>query len=227
MSVKRITIVLIALGVIAGFIYLGVQDAVKTKDNLEFQKVQLKSRQTEIKELNMKYERLNQDLNKASEQKETDKAEVERLQKEKNELEQQKLDLERQLQAKLEQKSKLAQASERAINAATMTQTASASSAPSGGSVESIVRRAAIRHGLNPDWFVQLAMCESTMNPNAVNYNYYENGHPSGLFQHISGYWPSRAAQYGYAGASVFDAEANANVTAAMWVGGSHLWECQ
>ena len=75
---------------------------------------------------------------------------------------------------------------------------------------------------------MKIANCESTMNPSAVNYGYYENGHPSGLFQHISGYWPARAAKYGYAGASVFDATANANVTAQMFRdGASNLWECK
>lgn len=92
---------------------------------------------------------------------------------------------------------------------------------------ESIVRAAARRYGLNEDHFVRIAMCESTMNPQAVNTSYYENGNPSGLFQHLSGYWPARAAKYGYEGSSVFDATANANVTAAMWAEGqSYLWEC-
>lgn len=68
------------------------------------------------------------------------------------------------------------------------------------------------------------------MNPNAINRSYAEipGHHPSGLFQHLSNYWPARAAKYGYAGASIFDATANANVTAAMWKEGhSRLWECQ
>lgn len=66
------------------------------------------------------------------------------------------------------------------------------------------------------------------MNPNAVNYGYNENGYPSGLFQHLSGYWPARAAKYGYSGASVFDPTANANVTAAMFAEGHQkLWECK
>lgn len=96
------------------------------------------------------------------------------------------------------------------------------------GSVEEIVRQAARKYGLNEDHFVGIARCESTLNPNAVNYGYNENGNPSGLFQHLSGYWPARATQYGYAGASVFDATANANVTAAMWAEGlSYLWECR
>lgn len=90
------------------------------------------------------------------------------------------------------------------------------------------MRQAARKHGINEDYFVKIARCESTLNPNAVNYSYSENGNPSGLFQHLSGYWPARAAKYGYAGASVFDATANANVTAAMFAAGqSKLWECK
>lgn len=99
--------------------------------------------------------------------------------------------------------------------------------ASSGGDIENIVRQAARQHGIDEDYFVKIARCESTLNPNSVNYNYNENGYPSGLFQHLSGYWPARAAKYGYPGASVFDATANANVTAAMFAEGqSGLWEC-
>lgn len=68
------------------------------------------------------------------------------------------------------------------------------------------------------------------MNPNAVNRNYSEiAGHyPSGLLQHLSNYWPARAAKYGYAGASVFDPVANANVSAAMFAeGNQNLWQCK
>lgn len=95
---------------------------------------------------------------------------------------------------------------------------------------EQIVREAARNHGINEDYFVKIAICESTLDPNAVNYNYAEipGHHPSGLFQHLSNYWDARAAEHGYAGASVFDPVANANVTAAMWSkGASNLWECQ
>lgn len=101
-----------------------------------------------------------------------------------------------------------------------------ATSAP--GDMESIVRQAARKYGLDENHFVSIGMCESGLNPNAVNTGYYENGHPSGMFQHLSGYWPARAAQYGYPGASVFDPVANANVTAAMFADGqSHQWECR
>ena len=76
---------------------------------------------------------------------------------------------------------------------------------------------------------VELARCESTFNPDSVNYTYSEiAGHyPSGLYQHLTNYWPARAAKYGHAGASVFDPVANANVTAGMIRdGGRGLWEC-
>lgn len=95
------------------------------------------------------------------------------------------------------------------------------------GSIEDIVRQAARKYGINEDYFVRVARCESTLNPNAVNHNYYENGNPSGLFQHLSGYYPARAAKYGYS-QDVFDAYSNANVTAAMFADGqSGLWECR
>lgn len=106
--------------------------------------------------------------------------------------------------------------------------------ASSGGSIEGIVRQAARKHGISENYFVKIAKCESTFNPKAVNYNYYETDkkgskyYPSGLFQHVSRYWSARAEKYGYAGASVFDAVANANVTAAMFADGlTHLWECK
>lgn len=99
---------------------------------------------------------------------------------------------------------------------------------PTQQNIEQIVRQAARKFGIDENYFVNIAMCESTMNPLAINYNYYENGHPSGLFQHISGYWAARAAKYGYAGSSVFDPVANANVTAQMFKdGASNLWECK
>lgn len=96
----------------------------------------------------------------------------------------------------------------------------------STGSVEDIIRQAARNHGVDENHLLRIAECESTLNPNAVNTAYYENGHPSGLFQHLSGYFPARAEKYGYS-TDVFDAQSNANVTAAMFAEGlSYLWEC-
>jgi hypothetical protein len=71
-----------------------------------------------------------------------------------------------------------------------------------------------------------MARCESTLDPNAVNYGYYENGYPSGLMQHLSGYYPARALKYGYS-TDVFDTYSNANVTAAMIADGqASQWAC-
>lgn len=95
------------------------------------------------------------------------------------------------------------------------------------GDIEQIVREAARKYGIDENYFVHIAMCESTMNPGAVNGSYYDNGNPSGLFQHLSGYYPARAIKYGYS-TDVFDAYSNAHTTAAMFSEGlGYLWECK
>ena len=97
-------------------------------------------------------------------------------------------------------------------------------SAPSN---EDIVRQAARKYGLDEEHFVAVARCESNLRSDAVNYNYNENGYPSGIFQHLSGYYPARAERYGYS-TDVFDAYSNANTTAAMFSEGlQYLWECK
>lgn len=97
-------------------------------------------------------------------------------------------------------------------------------------SIEQIIIDAANKYGIDPNYALRIARCESSLNPNSVNYNYAEipGHHPSGLFQHLTNYWPQRAIDYGYAGASVFDPVANANVTMAMWADvGTSQWECK
>lgn len=97
-------------------------------------------------------------------------------------------------------------------------------------SIEQIIIDAANKYGIDPNYALRIARCESSLDPNTVNYNYAEvpGHHPSGLFQHLTNYWPQRAIDYGYAGASVFDPVANANVTMAMWAKeGTGQWECK
>ncbi len=99
-----------------------------------------------------------------------------------------------------------------------------------GGDIRGIIIAAANAHGISADMMLRIAQCESGMNPNARNTNYYAPGYgnPVGLFQHVEGYWPARASKYGYPGASVFDPVANANVTAAMMrAEGTSAWECR
>ena len=96
--------------------------------------------------------------------------------------------------------------------------------------VESIIRSASVKYGVDPDYMVRIAMCESRLDPKVVNYNYSENGvdYPSGLFQHLGNYWAGRAEKYGHKGASVFNVKAQAEVTAQMFRDGlSRLWECK
>lgn len=227
MSAKQLTLAFVGVFLILGFGYVSAGDLVKRKDQVEFQKVQLKSDSTKIKELDAQYDLLNKDLEKANEQQTQSAEELEKIRLQKEELEKQKRDLEAQLQAKIEQKTKLAQASDRAINAATFTQTASAQ----GGSVESMVRAAASKHGVNPDYLVRVAMCESTMNPNAQNKNYFAGGsHPTGLFQYLMETWNriSSRSPYGQQPWSeVTNPWINAHVTAWAFANGySGEWEC-
>jgi hypothetical protein len=64
--------------------------------------------------------------------------------------------------------------------------------------------------------------CESNGDPDAKN----PHSTASGLFQHLTRYWPQRAEAAGFAGASVFDPEAN--VAVAAWLvysgGGWNHW---
>jgi len=71
---------------------------------------------------------------------------------------------------------------------------------------------------------VRIAWCESTFNPRAVN----ATSSASGLFQHLRGAWAKRSAAAGFAGADIFDPEANTAVAA--WLlyegGGWSHWVC-
>lgn len=87
--------------------------------------------------------------------------------------------------------------------------------------VVEIVRQAAIRYGIDVGRFLAMIRCESNFNPRAVG----GGGLYLGLGQHHRDYWPARAKDAGYAGASVFDPVANANVSAYLVVhGGWRHW---
>lgn len=213
---KYLQVLIIGILVIATF--LAINKIQESEQTLQIKEIQLKDTTAELQNLNSDYtELLKSD--------EDNTKELEKLRKKKKELE-------RELQAKREREAEehrlalIQRAEAQEVAEPDPTPTPQPYVAPAGD-IHDIIRNAAVKHGLDPAWFDQLANCESTYNPNAVNYNYYDNGHPSGLYQHLSGYWPQRAADHGYAGASVFDPVANANVTAAMIAGGARsLWEC-
>lgn len=52
---------------------------------------------------------------------------------------------------------------------------------------------------------LRVMYCESRGNPDAVN----DSSGASGLFQHLPRFWPQRSQAAGFAGASIFDPEAN------------------
>lgn len=154
MSSKRFTIV-IGLLLVATIAYIGYQDAVRTWQNLQNQK-------TQIETLNTEYKKLDQELDHTKESEQKSQEEVQKLEEEKKQLEKQRLQLEKELQAKAEAKAKLAASSSRVINAATATQTASALS----GNCSTWLAQAGIPATAT---VLELIRRESGCNPNAVN----------------------------------------------------------
>lgn len=233
MKVTKIALVILAVLIVGGLIYIGVKDAAKNKDFDNLQKVQIKSREADIKELDVKYDVLNKELHKASTEKNVNQEQLDKLNQEKQELENQKKDLEAQLQAKLEQKSKLALASSEAVNTLTATQTASAAPANSGGSLEQTIAAAAARYGVSYSMMIRMATCESTMgknlrNPEPVIVGGVSYGHAEGVFQFIPSTWTRMSNQAGFGGASVYDTYANVNTAAWAFANGNKgEWECQ
>ena len=73
------------------------------------------------------------------------------------------------------------------------------------------------------DTALRVAQCESNLDPTAVN----PSGLHGGLFQHAISAWDSRATAAGWAGASIFDPEANTAVSAwLVEVDGWWHWSC-
>ncbi|MCH8983869.1 MAG: transglycosylase family protein [Acidobacteria bacterium] len=64
----------------------------------------------------------------------------------------------------------------------------------------------------------RVVACESAGDPNAVN----QTGGYAGLFQHAPTQWKERSTKAGWAGASIFDPEAN--IAVAAWLVGRDGW---
>lgn len=75
------------------------------------------------------------------------------------------------------------------------------------------------------DRALRIMHCESKGDPNAKN----RRSSASGLFQHLTRYWPKRAAEAGFRGASVFDPVANTAASAMLVYqgGGWSHWTCR
>jgi hypothetical protein len=71
---------------------------------------------------------------------------------------------------------------------------------------------------------LRVAWCESRYNPGAYN----TSSGASGLFQFMPRTWAANSVRAGYAGASVFDAVANANTAAYMFRNNqAWQWTCK
>lgn len=121
--------IILAVLLLVGAIGLASSDITNRNEKLEFNDVQLKSRQTEIKKLEADYDILNTkyDQAKGNEQK------LKELEKERNDLKQREEELNRQLQAKAQEKARIAQAAQNVTNTVTQTKTAQAASLPTTG----------------------------------------------------------------------------------------------
>jgi uncharacterized protein YabE (DUF348 family) len=94
---------------------------------------------------------------------------------------------------------------------------------PGTSEIEQIIRDAAAAQGADADQLVRVAYCESRFNPGA-----YNASGAAGLFQFMPGTWAANSVRAGFAGASVYDPVASANVAAWMFVRGqSFQWVCR
>ena len=100
------------------------------------------------------------------------------------------------------------------------------------GDIKSIIVQAANKYGIDPNFMLRIAQCESTMgknlrNPQPVIVNGVNYGHAEGVFQFIPSTWARMSSQAGYGGRSVYDIEANINTAAwAFSTGHRSEWEC-
>jgi uncharacterized protein YabE (DUF348 family) len=95
---------------------------------------------------------------------------------------------------------------------------------PGSSEIEAIIRGAAAAQGANAEQLLRVAYCESRFNPGAYN----ASSGASGLFQFLPSTWAANSVRAGYAGASVFDPVASANVAAWMFARGqAGQWVCR
>lgn len=131
---KKLLIVIAALALV-GYAALGINNIVSRQQKLELNEVKLKSTTSELQDLQLKYNRLNGNLEKELHNNNTDQQKVKQLESEKQDLQKQKEDLEKQLQARLQQKAadkaRADQLASKAVNTLTGTATAAADS-PTG-----------------------------------------------------------------------------------------------
>lgn len=99
----------------------------------------------------------------------------------------------------------------------------------SSGDVQNLITKWASYYGVNTDWMLGVARCESGYNPSAVNHGYYAGGgNPTGLFQFLPETFTANAARAGLGNPNIWNADDSAHVAAYMFsIGQSGQWECK
>jgi len=167
----RTKIITVALAlVLVGFITLAVTNIRQTNQKIQWQNIELKSRETRLIELNQKYDEVIQLQTK------TEKEKLEKLEKI-QELESERERLEAELQAKrhrqAEEQEKLARAAQNASG------TRTASAAGGSGSCEAEIAK----YGWNQSTALAVARAESGLRPGALNNNPATRDYSVGCFQ--------------------------------------------
>lgn len=164
---RKNLIVILAIVFIGAFTFLGVSNLRNQTHQLKLKDVQLQERGAELKKLELKYQNLNVELDKADQ---TNKEEVERLEREKQELDKERQRLEAELQAKLlrKEQERIAAAQLRGQSAGSVAGTQAPTRAVSGGMAQCPAWLA--QAGIPATYAVlELIDRESDCNPNAVN----------------------------------------------------------
>ena len=168
---KRFIKPLLAIAFVA-MLAVGINQVVESEHKIQIQNVEIKSKTTELIELQHKFNDLNKKYDDSGNN-------VEQLNKEREDLLKEKQRLEAELQAKLDSKAKEAERLASAANQATATQAASAQPVVNiSGTKQDWMRAAGIPES---DWWAvdYIVSKESSWNPSAVN----PNGGATGLCQ--------------------------------------------
>ena len=107
---KRIATYIVVIVALVAYGFAAHHTNVK-EQQLDLKTIELQDTSAELKEIQLKYESLNEQLNKELENKEKNQKRIDQLEKDRKKLEQDKRDLQSQLQAKAEQRQKLAASS--------------------------------------------------------------------------------------------------------------------
>jgi primosomal protein N' len=206
---KKLVMALVALAIIASLFIIGHVTALKGT---------VKNQQVELNSSKVELQTQKAELNQANKTLEQIKLQKEQSEQEKQRLEQEKKDLEAQLQAKAEQKNKLAAAAESVVN--TLTGTATASAASLTGSGCDYVQSRLAANGVSAADMpaaMYIAYHESTCNPGAQN----SNGGACNIFQELPcGKWGGLSD----VDAHIQGATAYANQRYGGWQGAYAFW---